>query len=176
MEKNLTALQMKEALTRLDELLSSEVTLMIGGGGAMLLAHGFPLATTDIDGIPKGIEVGALDVWVKQIAQENGLSPDWLNPYFSTFTHTLPADYGDRLVNVFSGGHLRVEALGKEDLLIMKCFAHRLKDVGHGRALIRLGADRKRVENHIEALQKKGIPGADKALEFLDELLDLEGV
>lgn len=176
MEKNLTALQMKGALTRLDELLPSDVTLIIGGGGAMLLAHGFPLATTDIDGIPKGIEIGALDVWVKQIAQEKGLPPDWLNPYFSTFAHTLPPDYGNRLITVYSGRRLRALALGKEDLLVMKCFAHRQKDVGHARALIRLGPDLKMVENHIEALQKKGIPGADKALEFLDELLDMEGV
>lgn len=38
--------------------------------GAMILAHGFPLATTDIDAVPKGMEIAELDVLVKQIAQE----------------------------------------------------------------------------------------------------------
>jgi hypothetical protein len=163
---------MLTALHRLDDHLSSPVTLIIGGGGAMILAHGFPLATSDIDAIPRQMELADLDPLVKLVARELGLPPDWLNPYFSSFTHTLPPDFEKRLVPVFSGRNLVGLALGKEEMLIMKCFAHRQKDVGHARALLKGGADREFVEAHVEGLREKGIPGAQAALDFLD---DLEG-
>ncbi len=52
----MTAAHMRDALSRLDDLLKQPVTLIMGGGGAMILAHDFPLATTDIDAVPKGME------------------------------------------------------------------------------------------------------------------------
>jgi len=171
----LTEQVMIRALQRLDELLIEQVTLLVGGGGAMILAHGFPLGTTDIDAIPKGMDTGQLDPFVKQIAAEQALPTDWLNPYFSTFAHTLPTDYGDRLIEVFHGQKLRALALGKEEMLIMKCFAHRQKDVAHAKALIKKGADLKKVENQIETLKGKGIPGAQAALDFLDDVLEQLG-
>jgi len=100
------------------------------------------------------------------------LSKDWLNPYYVTFTHVLPNDYNTRLKLVFSFSHLTVEALSKEDLLIMKCFAGRIKDQPHVKALVRSGANIKFAEMHIESLKAKGIPGTEKALDFLDEVLD----
>lgn len=164
------------ALTRLDQLLGQvkhpRVILIAGGGGAMILAHNFPLATTDLDAIPKSISPSEIDPFVKQIAKEQDLPSDWLNPYFSTFTHTLPADYGNRLITVFDANNLAVQALSREDLLIMKCFAARAKDIAHSRALIKAGADIQFVSKHIEFLKKKRIPGSEKALDFLDELED----
>jgi hypothetical protein len=168
----LTAEIMKQALRRLDELIAVQVTLIMGGGGAMILAHGFPLGTTDIDALPQGMEIGELDPLVKQIALEQGLPIDWLNPYFSTFVHTLPADYGKRLVDTFVGQRLRVRALGKEEMLIMKCFAHRQKDIGHAKALLKRGADREQVESQIERLLEKRIPQAQAALDFLQEVIE----
>ncbi|MCM2278647.1 MAG: hypothetical protein NDJ89_11290 [Oligoflexia bacterium] len=126
---------MKKALSRLDQLLTQPVTLIVGGGGAMILAHEFPLATSDLDAVPKGMDIHALDPLVKQIAKEQGLPPDWLNPYFSTYAHTLPTDYQERLIEVFSGDALKALALGKKDLLSMKCFADFQKGFEHGRSL-----------------------------------------
>ena len=164
---------MEKALKTLDSKLKSPVRLIIGGGGAMILAHHFPLATSDIDGIPGvGMSAEELDVYVKKVAHELGIPNDWLNPYYVTFTHVLPRDYNLRLKSVFTFSNLTVEALSKEDLLIMKCFAGRFKDQPHVKALIRAGADVKFAEKHIESLRAKGIPGAEKALDFLDEILD----
>jgi hypothetical protein len=173
MEKPLSKAIFLKALKRLDELLPQKVKLVAGGGGAMILAHGFPLATADLDAIPITISPTEIDPFVKQVSREHGLAPDWLNPYFSTFTHTLPSDYGERLISVYKGPNLEVLALGREDLLIMKCFAARAKDVSHARALVKAGADLKYVERHIESLKKKKIFGAEKALAFLDELQDI---
>lgn len=172
----LTAEIMKKALNRLDELLPNPVTFIVGGGGAMILAHKFPLGTTDIDAVPKGADISLIDSYVKQIALEQGIPSDWLNPYFSTFAHTLPADYGTRLIEVFKGKKITAQALGASEMLIMKCFAHRAKDVGHARALIKAKADIDFVENHINSLKKKGIKGAAEAIEFLHEQLDELGL
>lgn len=172
----LTAKIMKEALTKLDKLLVLDsrdpVTLVIGGGGAMVLAHHFPLGTADIDAIAKGIEIGPLDEYVKQIAQELNLPKDWLNPYFSSFSYTLPADYAKRLVPVFQGKKIKALALGKEDMLIMKSFAHRQKDVGHAKSLIKQGVDLKIVEAQLDALHAKRIRGAAEAIDFLNDVLE----
>ncbi len=163
---------MLQAFKRLDELLHEPITLIVGGGSAMILAHGFKLGTSDIDAIPRGIELAKLDPLIKQIAKEQNLAPDWLNTYYSTFAFTLPSDYGNRLISVFQGTKLNALALGKEEMLIMKCFAHRQKDVPHAKALIKNGVDITKVETHIESLKKRRIPGSETALDFLDDIRD----
>ena len=45
---------MLKALASLDRRLAMQVTLIVGWGGAMLLANHYPLSTSDIDAIPKG--------------------------------------------------------------------------------------------------------------------------
>jgi hypothetical protein len=166
----LTAEIMRKALRRLDEVVPHPFTLIVGGGGAMILAHGFPLGTTDIDAVPQGMELPVLDLLVKQIADEQNLPKDWLNPYFSTYSYTLPSDYGSRLIEIFSGVKLKALALGKNEMLIMKCFAHRQKDVGHAKMLIRDGADINAVEAHLEELLRKKIPNAQAAIDFLQDV------
>jgi hypothetical protein len=171
---NLSEAQMIQALKWLEQKLTCPVRLIVGGGGALILAHHFTLATTDIDAIPaSGATVQELDALVKEVARERSLAPDWLNPYFSTFTHVLPSDYGQRLETVLRLKHLQVDALSKNELLIMKCFAGRMKDRAHAKALVEQGADVKKVESHLEELRNRSIPGAEKAIDFLDEVLDL---
>jgi len=122
-----------------------------------MLAYGLPVRTRDVDAYTA---TGHLD----------DLAPDWMNPYFETYTHVLPSDYGSRLKEVFAGERLRVMALGVEDLLIMKCFAGREKDVGHARALLKKGPDLALVDGRIQQLIEKGIQGAREAGDFFDDL------
>ncbi len=164
--------KMREALTCLDDFAVEEIVLIIGGGGAMLLAHSYPLATSDIDAVPKGMDIQSLGELVRKVAAKLNIAKDWLNPYYSAFAHNLPADYGDRLIEVFRGEKVVGLALGAEDLLVMKCFAHRQKDVGHAKMLLKRGADFSFVQRHIENLKTKGFLGCDQALDFLDDLLD----
>lgn len=44
---SLTAAIMRQALARLDECLEQDVSLIVGGGGAMLLAYQFPIKVND---------------------------------------------------------------------------------------------------------------------------------
>ncbi len=172
MASALTKDSLRRAFAALDADLPGPLTLVVGGGGAMLLAHGLPIATSDVDAYPAagGLTIEELDPYVKKVAKQVGLPHDWLNPYYATFAHVLPADYGKRLVDVFTGKNLRVRSLGVEDLLVMKCFAGRAKDRSHARALLRRSPDLKIVSDRLEELLEKRVPGAVQALDFFDDL------
>lgn len=172
MAGSLTKNVMTTAFLALDQLLDRDVVLILGGGGAMILAHGYPRGTTDVDAFPVGIDLSLLDAIVKKVAEELSLPKDWMNPYFSTFAHTLPQDYSQRLIEVFRGKHLIVRALSKEEMLIMKCFARRQKDIAHAKALMLAGVKFDIVEKQIQVLLEKRIPGAKEALDFLDDVRD----
>lgn len=138
------------------------------------MAHHFPLVTYDIDAVPKGMSIEELEPHINEVSKELNLPVDWLNPWYSTFTYVLPEDYDTRLIEVYSGKHLRAQALGADDLLIMKCFAHRQKDIPHVKALLKAGANPDFAYKRMEELEERGIPHVEKAQDFLDEVLDQE--
>jgi len=168
---------MIEAFKALDVKLTAPLIMVIGGGAAMLLAHGVPLATHDIDGVPLDSQMPPSEVerMVREVASELGISPHWYNDYFKTFTFALPPNFRERLVEVFKGKFLIVKALGALDLLVMKCMAGREKDIGHARALVRRGADWREAEAHLSRLVEKGLPGAAEAMRFLEDVVEGEG-
>lgn len=166
----LTVAQLRRALAALDARLDRPLTLVIGGGTAMLLAHGIPVRTTDVDAYPASGGLDGLAPHIHAVARELDLAPDWLNPHFETFAHVLPQDYASRLEPVFSGRMLQAAALGAEDLLVMKCFAGREKDVGHARALLAKLRHPEVVDRRIEELMDRGVAGAMDAADFLDDL------
>lgn len=165
---------MKRALAALDQYLAEPTQLLIGGGAAMVLAYHLPLATADIDGLVfrSKITQAELTPLIHRVADELQLPKDWLNSYFNTFLFALPSDYHERLVSVYRGKHLTVYALGRDDLVILKCCAGRDKDLLHARALMKQGLDRPLVSNHLQGLLEKGIAGAERAADFFDELCE----
>ena len=145
----------------------------------MVLAYKHRLATQDtVDAfVARGsLRTSDLDAPSKKIARELDIEPDWLNAHFETYTGVLPADYGARLRRVFEGERLIVDALGPEDLLVMKCFAGRDKDRPHARKLLRLADDLDLVDRQLALLVEKGYPGASKAADWFDDLRDEAGV
>ncbi len=164
-----------EAFGALDRRLTAPVRLVLGGGTAMILAHQHPVSTTDADVFPVRGTLDDLAPHTLAIAKELDLEPDWLNPWFTTFTHVLPSDYGSRLITVFDGAHLRVDALGAEDLLVMKVFAGRDKDRPHTIRLLKKAADLELVDRHLSSLLEKRIPGAQKAADLFDDLRERVG-
>lgn len=167
---------MQEALASLDAAIDASVTLIVGGGAAMVLAYDHPLATQDIDAFAQkgGLSMSDLDGAAKQVAKELGIAPDWLNEHFVTYTTVLPDDYASRLRTVYEGEHLTVRALGPEDVLVMKCFAGRDKDIAHARRLMRVCEDLDLVDAHLARLSARRIPRAREAADFFDDLRDAE--
>jgi predicted nucleotidyltransferase len=164
--------QLREAFAALDRLLARPVTLIVGGGTAMMLAYRIAVRTSDVDAYPREATLDEILPAIRAVARERGLPPDWINPYFETFAYVLPADYGARLRPIFEGERLRALALGVEDLLVMKCFAGREKDVGHARALLKRKPDLGLVERRLQELADRRISGAQDALDFYDDLVE----
>ena len=172
--KSLSKNRVFKALKRLDELVPHAFDMIIGGGVAMLCAYDSPLHTWDVDAILKHITLDQIKKPVEQVSKELNLPIDWLNSWFSSFTHNLPPDFQNRLKLIFHGKKITAYALGKEDILILKCCAHRTKDIGHARILIRKKANHHFVMKHLEQLLKKKILPDSKPIEFLEDLLDEE--
>jgi hypothetical protein len=166
----LDAARLATAFAALDARLDAPVTLIVGGGTAMMLAYHLPVRTSDVDAYPREGSLDDIAPAVRAVARELGLPADWLNPHFETFAHVLPPDYGSRLKPVFEGRRLRALALGAEDLLVMKCFAAREKDVGHARALVKRRPDLRLVEARLQELADRGVLGATEALDFFDDV------
>ncbi len=157
----------------LDEILTTELTLIVGGGGALVMAYAFPLATEDVDAFSKERNIPELEDKIHQVSEKLKVPHDWLNPYFSTFTGVLPQNYSQRLREIFRGKNLSAHALGPEDMLIMKCFAGRDKDIPHAKALLRVkGIDLEIVEEHIQHLVDQKYPKALNARDFFDDISD----
>lgn len=112
----------------------------------------------------------------RRCSEELGIGPTWLNGYFATFLQVLPSDYADRLRPILEGTNLRVLALGAEDLVVMKLFAGRDKDLPHAKALLAKGVDVSRVDDHVQSLALRGFPGAAAAADRLDDLRDALGL
>jgi len=165
------------AFAAVDARLDADAHLVIGGGAAMAMAYHHPLSTEDVDAFTAkgGLGMADLDRVARAVALELGLAPDWLNSHFVTFTHVLPRDYGARLREIYRGDHLRVSALGPEDILVMKCFAGRDKDRGHARRLVEGGTDLDLVSAHLDALIERRVPGAQRAADWFDDLRDEVG-
>ena len=176
MKKEFNKKNILKALQTLDSIADKSFELIIAGGSAMICSYKFPLGTADVDAIVRKAELIEVDTYIKKTAKKLGLVPDWLNMWVSSFTHYLPDDYEDRLNVIFKGKKITAKTLGKEDILILKCFAHRGKDISHVKALIKQKADIEFVENHIQKLIKKNLPLSKKALEFLYDILDELGL
>jgi len=168
---------MLKALAALDKRLDKPTKIVIGGGAAMLLAYDIPLSTMDIDGVLVGTETmpAELDSLVKDVAKELHIHAHWFNSYFSTFTYTIPSGYEKRTKKVYAGKRLEVLALDISDLLIMKCFSGREKDIGHARVLAKRCKNLDKVENYIHELLDKGLSNARDALDFLSDIREQIG-
>src|SRR5690606_23177040 len=98
-------------------------------------------------------------------------------PHFETYTGVLPPDYAQRLRRIFEGANLIVDALGPEDLLLMKCFAGRAKDLPHARRLAQrddIGLDLG--DAPISRLVARRYPSAERAADYFDDRRDELGL
>lgn len=148
-------------LMRIDALAKEAgfvVDVSIYGGAAMVLAFDMRYATRDVDAVVKA-ETDFLRNAARQVAQEEGWDPDWLNDGVKGFTSAheemLPMEGFDAPGD---GGGLRVFRPSAEYLFAMKCMAMRPE-----------GADGSHDISDIEALAvQAGIQTAEDALAIVE--------
>lgn len=164
-----------KALSLLDKKIHQsgvkEVILVIGGGGAMLLQHNYLHGTTyDIDAVPLNYNFEDLKPFMEEVAHDLKIAPDWLNPYYQSFTIYLPSDAKSRMQTTFEGKSLKVKSLGAEEILIMKLMAGRSKDLPHIKHLLKFSPNLSIVENRLEELINLFPKEAKRALNLLDDI------
>lgn len=105
------------------EGLKSKITLYLFGGAAAVIAYGSRRSTVDIDAFVSdaGIEAKLVH-WAgagTELARERGV---YLQSANTTLMLIEEPDWQERSVEVLKGGlkHIRVRALGKEDLILSK--------------------------------------------------------
>ena len=148
------------------------VHLLVGGAGALVGAYGYFDSTNDVDAISIKGDLEQIKKEILDISREFRLPQDWINPHFSSFTIYLPSDYRIRCQQIFSGDALKAEALGPEDLIIMKLMAGRRKDRSHIQFLLsKGGVDLSVVEERLIELEKLYPDLSKRALKLFDEIL-----
>ncbi len=111
-----------EALDRELESQSGSNVLIICGGAALISLGVRSTSTVDIDVLTPDLSQELLAA-AAAVAKQFGLAPDWVNNGPKSLLVHLPADWRIRVTVLFRGKHLRVDSLGRSELLISKVFA-----------------------------------------------------
>jgi len=115
--------ELESLLSLLNEQLQTNgVTgeVCIVGGAAMILAFGSRESTRDIDALV--MAPASVRTAVAQVAETNGLSPNWLNDGAKGFA----SGQSTEMKEILKFSHLRVVAPPAEYILAMKCLAARV--------------------------------------------------
>jgi hypothetical protein len=102
---------------------------VLGGASALILLGELPRTTSDCDVLESIPDMGHLQADIHAIAQALTLPPGWLNGSIQSYLDILPPDYRDRLHTVRDTGRLQVAVLDRRDVLVMKYYAGRPRDL-----------------------------------------------
>ena len=158
----------KRALQLLGERLltrhDADVEVLLVGASAGMLTGQLPRGRTTVDCdvmviAPRETE-GALLAAADDVAVELGLPTCWFNTDVQLLIHALPMGWQDRRVRACASGRLRVDAIGRVDLLAMKVYAGRVQDLQDIRDMAPLLHELRFVAAFIDALESAGEPMA----------------
>jgi hypothetical protein len=93
--------------------------------------------TADGDAIETTPKLSTLQRYLDEVADELGVRPDWLNDAVRAYRDLLPPDFPGRLQRIGVFGNLTVDAIGRQDLILMKIAAGRARDIDDLKALQR---------------------------------------
>jgi hypothetical protein len=120
---------LQSALDALGERLRARTEIVVGGAGALILTGELPRATSDFDVLYSNPDMGQLQEDIRAVAERLNLTPGWLNGSIQSYLDVLPPDYKTRLRTLPSRGRLHIALLHRQDILVMKLFAGRPRDL-----------------------------------------------
>lgn len=157
------------ALATLGRHAREPVSLVLGGSAALILSKELRRPTDDGDVVASEPEIGNLQELIRNVADREGLPPGWLSGSIQSYTHVLPKDYERRLVSLPSFGHLRVRLLGRPDVILMKVYGMRARDVEDLRAIRPTTEELVFVRAQLPRITAKEPEKAQEMSAFLDE-------
>ncbi|HTA75364.1 MAG TPA: DUF6036 family nucleotidyltransferase [Gemmatimonadaceae bacterium] len=101
MATDLSRTQLEGALAALGTTCRDDTTILLGGSAALILTN----------------------------ALERGTNDGWLNGSVQSYVEVLPPDYDTRVKTLRPFGRLSVSLLGRRDVIVMKFFSDRPKDL-----------------------------------------------
>ncbi|MGK5084447.1 DUF6036 family nucleotidyltransferase [Bdellovibrionota bacterium FG-1] len=110
--------ELDQALAKLSE----NRILIVCGGSALLVVDLIDRTTRDIDVITPELDTVLKDL-ATLIGKRHGLEEGWLNNGPASLARDLEPGWKNRTESIFQGVALRLESLGKRDLLASKLFA-----------------------------------------------------
>jgi hypothetical protein len=125
----LTRTELVDALAALGARCRGATTLLLGGSAALILTNVLPRGTNDGDVLASEPDLGRLQAAIRAVAHDRGLPDGWLNGSAQSYAEILPADYQTRVVTLPPFGRLSVSLVGRRDVIVMKFFAGRPKDL-----------------------------------------------
>jgi hypothetical protein len=129
MTAQMTSKSLRAALHRLGMTLRENASLTLGGSAALLLTGSLDRLTDDGDVVESSVDFATLLDAVRKVEVVELAPPGWLNTSIQAYTHVLPADYRSRLIHLPRMGRLDVSLLGRTDVILMKTYAHRPRDL-----------------------------------------------
>jgi hypothetical protein len=125
----MTSAALWAALTRLGSTLREPASLTLGGSAALLLTGMLDRLTDDGDVVESSVDFGRLLDAVRTVEVVEQTPSGWLNTSIQAYTHVLPDDFRTRLVRLPLLQQLDVSVLGRSDVILMKVYAHRPRDL-----------------------------------------------
>jgi hypothetical protein len=157
------------ALAALGQRAPSPVTLVLGGSAALILADALQRPTDDGDIVTSEPGLDQLQPLIRDVANAEQLPPGWLNGSIQSYTYILPRGYTSRLVTLPPFGRLRVSLLSRRDILLMKVYGMRARDVEDIRALKPTAEELAFVGGEITRIAAKEPEKGRDMRAFLDE-------
>ncbi|MFH1575276.1 MAG: DUF6036 family nucleotidyltransferase, partial [Acidobacteriota bacterium] len=151
------------ALDRLGEMLPEKAQIVIAGGAALILGGYIERGTADADVVHSTPPLAQLRSAIRQVAEEKGLSSDWLNDGVKAFGDVLPDDFEDRTDRIGTYGNLRVLLLGRMDLILSKFYAGREVDFED---LAEIQPTNEEIEFVLKQMERVALFRPDKALKM----------
>lgn len=129
MVSDLTRSELEGALAALGAACREDTTVLLGGSAALILTNVLRRATNDGDVIASRPDLGRLQAAIRTVAQDRGLPDGWLNGSVQSYIDVLPLDYEARIKSLRRFGRLSVSLLGRRDVIVMKFYSGRPKDL-----------------------------------------------
>lgn len=158
-----------EALSEMGRRAQRPVSIVLGGSAALILSNDLPRPTDDGDVVTSEPGLGELQALIREIAQSEGLPAGWLNGSIQSYTYVLPADYPSRLVSMPPFKHLRVRLLSRRDVILMKVYGMRPRDIDDLRAIRPTEDELAFVRAQLIRIGAKEASKAREMAEFLDD-------
>lgn len=117
------------ALTALGARALDPVRLVLGGSAALILVDAIKRPTSDGDVVRAEPELNDIQPLVRRAADAAGVPQGWLNTSIQAYLDALPLDYADRIHWLPPFRRLTVGVLDRRDVLTMKVYAQRPRDV-----------------------------------------------